>query len=42
MEDVIETMLGVEIVDEYDTVTDMQSFAKDIWIKMRQKRQCVV
>lgn len=42
MEDVIETMLGVEIVDEYDTVTDMQSFAKDIWIKMLQKRQCVV
>ena len=42
MEDVIETMLGVEIVDEYDTVTDMQSFAKDIWMKMRQKRQYMV
>lgn len=29
MEDIIETMLGVEIVDEYDTIEDMQTFARD-------------
>lgn len=29
LEDAIETLLGVEIVDEADTVTDMQQFAKD-------------
>ncbi len=28
MEDVIETMLGVEIVDECDTVVDLQSLAR--------------
>lgn len=28
MEDVIETMLGVEIVDENDKAIDMQEFAK--------------
>lgn len=31
MEDVIETMLGTEIVDEKDTVTDMQEFAREKW-----------
>ena len=31
MEDVIETMLGQEIVDEKDEVVDMQEFAKDQW-----------
>lgn len=29
MEDVIETMLGVEIVDEHDMVEDMQEYARD-------------
>lgn len=29
MEDVIETMLGVEIVDECDTIEDMQTFARN-------------
>lgn len=29
LEDAIETLLGVEIVDEADTVTDMQQLAKD-------------
>ncbi len=29
MEDVIETMLGVEIVDECDTIEDMQAMARD-------------
>ncbi len=31
MEDVIETMLGTEIVDEKDTVTDMQALAREKW-----------
>ena len=28
LEDALETLLGVEIVDEMDEVTDMQEFAK--------------
>ena len=31
MEDIIETMLGLEIVDEKDDVTDMQKYARDRW-----------
>ncbi len=31
MEDIIETLLGLEIVDEKDTITDMQKFARDRW-----------
>ncbi|NPD91753.1 CNNM domain-containing protein [Xylanibacter muris] len=42
MEDVIETMLGVEIVDEYDTTTDMQTLAKEKWMQIRQRRNFVV
>lgn len=42
MEDVIETMLGVEIVDEYDTTTDMQLLAKEKWMKIRQMRNFIV
>ncbi len=38
MEDVIETMLGVEIVDEYDTTTDMQSLAREKWQKIKQRK----
>jgi CBS domain containing-hemolysin-like protein len=37
MEDVIETMLGLEIVDEFDTVTDMQKYARERW-KLRQAK----
>jgi CBS domain containing-hemolysin-like protein len=37
MEDVIETLLGLEIVDEKDTITDMQKFAKERW-EARQKK----
>lgn len=33
MEDVIETLLGMEIVDEYDSVTDMQALARRNWEK---------
>ncbi|MBQ7818770.1 MAG: DUF21 domain-containing protein [Bacteroidales bacterium] len=38
MEDVIETMLGVEIVDEYDKTEDMQELARQRWQKMRQQK----
>lgn len=37
MEDIIETFLGLEIVDEKDTVTDMQKYARDRW-KLRQAK----
>ena len=37
MEDIIETMLGLEIVDETDTVTDMQKYARERW-KTRQTK----
>lgn len=36
LEDVIETMLGKEIVDETDEVVDMQEYAKEQW-EMAQK-----
>jgi len=31
MEDIIETLLGLEIVDEKDTITDMQEYARMRW-----------
>ncbi len=31
MEDIIETLLGIEIVDEKDTITDMQQHARERW-----------
>ena len=37
MEDVIETMTGVEIVDEDDVAVDMQAFAKEKSRKMSQR-----
>lgn len=37
MEDIIETLLGLEIIDEKDSVTDMQKFARDRW-KTRQAK----
>ena len=38
MEDVIETMLGVEIVDENDPATDMQQLAREKWERIRRKQ----
>ena len=35
MEDVLEAILGKEIVDETDTVSDMQSYAKQLWSTKR-------
>ena len=37
MEDVIETMTGVEIVDEDDVAVDMQAFAKEKSCKMSHR-----
>jgi len=37
MEDIIESMLGLEIIDEKDTVADMQSYARERW-KLREAK----
>ncbi len=37
MEDIIETLLGFEIVDEKDTIADMQQYARSRW-QMRQAK----
>ena len=39
MEDVIETMLGTEIVDEKDKVTDMQEFAREKWQEQQEQQR---
>jgi CBS domain containing-hemolysin-like protein len=33
MEDIIETVIGREIVDESDTIVDMQAYAREKWQK---------
>ena len=37
LEDVIETLLGEEIVDEVDSTVDMQQMARDLWRKRAEK-----
>ena len=37
MEDVIETLLGLEITDEKDTIIDIQKFARDRWKRKQAK-----
>lgn len=37
MEDIIETLLGLEILDEKDDYTDMQKYARDRWEKRQVK-----
>ena len=37
LEDIIETIFGLEIIDEYDTVIDMQQYARERW-EQRQKK----
>jgi CBS domain containing-hemolysin-like protein len=37
MEDIIESLLGLEIVDEKDHVRDMQQFARDRWNERKAK-----
>lgn len=39
LEDVIETMLGFEIVDESDEVVDMQQLAKEQWEEVQSRLQ---
>ncbi|MEG0500425.1 MAG: CNNM domain-containing protein, partial [Rikenellaceae bacterium] len=36
MEDIIESILGLEIVDERDSFTDMQQLARDKWARKQQ------
>lgn len=31
LEDILETLLGVEIIDEFDNAQDMQSYAREKW-----------
>ncbi len=33
LEDVVETLLGMEIVDEMDRIEDMQNMARQLWVK---------
>ena len=42
LEDIIETILGMEIIDENDTVTDMQQYAKDRWLKRQKQYKQIV
>jgi CBS domain containing-hemolysin-like protein len=41
MEDILETILGLEIVDEKDTVTDMQKHAKELWNKRKKRHKTI-
>ena len=38
LEDVIESLLGVEIVDELDSVVDMRAYALERWKRIRRGR----
>jgi CBS domain containing-hemolysin-like protein len=38
LEDAIETLLGVEIVDEFDSVVDMRQYALEKWKKRKSER----
>ena len=37
MEDIIETLLGMEIMDEMDNIEDMQQLAKNNWAQRGKK-----
>lgn len=39
LEDAIETLLGVEIVDEFDSVVDLREYALEQWKKRKNLRQ---
>ena len=41
MEDILETLLGIEIMDESDTIEDMRAFAQSKW-KERAKRLGII
>lgn len=42
LEDIIETILGMEIIDENDTVTDMQQYARERWSKRKNQYKQIV
>ena len=42
MEDVVETILGLEIMDELDEVKDMQTYARQLWTKRAKSRGMVI
>lgn len=39
LEDIIETVFGLEIIDEYDAVSDMQQYARERWHLRQQKHK---
>ncbi len=41
LEDIFETLLGLEIVDENDEVTDMQKYAREKWKQKQQKYEYI-
>ncbi len=42
LEDAIETLLGVEIVDEFDSVTDLRAYALEQWKKRKKQHSAKV
>ena len=42
LEDIMETILGMEIIDENDTVTDMQQYARERWMKRKNQYKQIV
>ena len=42
MEDVIETLLGLEIMDETDEVIDLQKYARQKWEERARKMGLIV
>jgi len=41
MEDIIESLLGFEIIDEKDTIADMQQFARERWQTRQEKYRLI-
>ncbi len=41
LEDVVETLLGMEIMDEFDTVDDMQQLARHKWLERALRLQLI-
>ena len=37
LEDVVETLLGIEILDEGDRIEDMQQLARDLWSRRARR-----
>ena len=42
LEDIMETILGMEIIDENDTITDMQQYARERWLKRKNQYKQIV